>query len=104
MAYYLDLFSPETYEAFSRSNRDISGFRLRQENTANRIQIGDKLVCYMTKLSRWVGLLEVMSPYYQDDTPIFLPDNDPFVVRFKLKPLVWLEKEQAVPIRDDSVW
>ena len=104
MAYYLDLCSPETYEAFSRSNRDISGFRLRQEKTASRIQPGDKLVCYMTKLSRWVGLLEVVTPYYQDDTSIFLPENDPFVVRFKVKPLVWLEKEQAVPIRDDAVW
>jgi hypothetical protein len=29
MAYFIDLFSPETYEAFGRSSRDISGFRLR---------------------------------------------------------------------------
>src|SRR5205807_4640907 len=29
MAYYIDLFSPETYEAFARSSRDISGFRRR---------------------------------------------------------------------------
>jgi len=32
MAYYLDLFSPETYKAFSESPRDISGFRPRQRN------------------------------------------------------------------------
>ena len=47
MAYYLDLFSPETYEAFSRSDRTVSGFRLRQQKTASRIQPGDKLLCYM---------------------------------------------------------
>ena len=29
MAYFIDLFSPETYEAFAHSSRDISGFRLR---------------------------------------------------------------------------
>jgi predicted RNA-binding protein len=104
MAYYLDLFSPETYEAFSRSSRDVSGFRLRQESIASRIQIGDKFICYMTKLSRWIGVLEVMSLYYKDDTPIFLTNNDPFVVRFTVKPVAWLEKERAVPIRDDEVW
>src|SRR3954466_10323916 len=97
MTYYLDLFSPETYEAFSRSDHSVSGFRLRQQKTANRIKVGDKLICYMTKLSRWIGVLEVASPSYEDSTPIFLLDNDPFVVRFTVNPLVWLEKEQAVP-------
>jgi len=56
MAYYLNLFSPETYETFSQSARDISGFRTRQMNAASRIHPGDKLVFYMTKLSRRVGL------------------------------------------------
>lgn len=104
MAYYLDLFSPETYETFSKSNQDISGFRARQENAANRIKVGDKLICYMTKLSRWVGVLEVTSDYFKDGTPFFYTSNDPFVIRFKVKPLVWLSKEKAIPIRDERVW
>ena len=53
MAYFVDLFSPETYEAFTKSGHNISGFRLRQENATSRVKIGDKLICYMTKLSRW---------------------------------------------------
>jgi len=104
MAYYLDLFSPETYEAFSRSSRDVSGFRLRHEGLATRVQIGDKFICYMTKLSRWFGLLEVTSRYFKDDTPIFYPSDDPFVIRFRVKPIVWLPKEKAVPIKDSLVW
>lgn len=104
MTYYLDLFSPETYTAFSRSARDVSGFRLRHEAIAARIRPGDKLICYMTKLSRWIGVLEVVSPYYTDATPLFLTADDPFVVRFKVKPIAWLAPEQAIPIRDDSVW
>lgn len=104
MAYYLDLFSPETYQAFSRSGRDISGFRARQEKIASRIQPGDILVCYMTKLSRWIGLLEVLSPSFVDTTPLFLEHNDPFIVRFNVKAIVWLDKEHAIPIRDDEVW
>ena len=104
MAYFLDLFSPETYEAFSRSHRDVSGFRLRHRNIARRIKSGDKLVCYMTKLSRWVGVLEVTDGPYEDDTPLFHPESDPFIIRFKVKPLVWLAPEKAIPIHADSIW
>ncbi len=59
MAFYLDLFSPETYEAFSNSDRQVSGFRTRQRTAAQKLKRGDKLLCYMTKLSRWVGILEL---------------------------------------------
>lgn len=104
MAYYLDLFSPETYEAFTKSGRDISGFRVRQQNAANRIQVGDKLVCYMTKLSRWVRILEVTSKWFKDSTPRFYDTDDPFIIRFTVKPLAWLPKEKAIPMRDERVW
>ncbi len=104
MAYFLDLFSPETYEAFSRSDCTISGFRLRQQNAANRVKIGDKFICYMTKLSRWIGILEVLSEWFKDDTPIFYPTDDPFVIRFRVKPIAWLPKDKAVPIHEERVW
>jgi hypothetical protein len=81
MAYFIDLFSPETYEAFKRSSRDVSGFRLRQKTIADRITTGDIFVCYMTRLSRWFGLLEVIEGPYVDSKPIFVPEDDPFVTR-----------------------
>lgn len=104
MTYYLDLFSPETYEAFSKSDRSVSGFRPRQRGAAQKIRPGDRLVCYMTKLSRWVGILEVESGPQDDNTPLFYTEDDPFTVRFKVKPLVWLPKEKALPIREERVW
>jgi predicted RNA-binding protein len=104
LAYYLNLFSPETYEAFSNSDRDISGFRTRQKNAASRIKPGDKFVCYMTKLSRWIGVFEVKSEYFIDETPIFMPQDDPFIIRFKVEPSAWLSKEKTIPIHDDRVW
>lgn len=104
MAYYLDLFSPETYKAFTNSPRDISGFRPHQRNTAFRVKVGDKLICYVTRISRWVGVLEVTSSVFEDSTPIFYSENDPFTIRFKVKPIVWLPYEYAIPIHDDLVW
>ena len=104
MAYYLNLFSPETYEAFGRSDRTVSGFRRRQRHAASRIKPGDIFVCYLTKLSRWIGLLEVSAGPDEDSSPLFYPEDDPFVVRFRVNPVVWLPVEKAVPIREDQLW
>jgi hypothetical protein len=57
MAYYTDLFSPETFESYGKSDMSVSGFRSSQHTTARKIRPGDKLICYMTKLSRWIGIL-----------------------------------------------
>jgi hypothetical protein len=102
--YFTDLFSPETYEAFSRSDRSISGFRQRQLRIAGNVRRGDKLVCYMTGLSRWVGLLEVLEGPFQDNTPIFFPSDDPFIVRFRVRPAIWLPVDLAVPIHERVLW
>src|ERR1051326_119342 len=104
MAYFLDLFSPETHEAFSRSDRTISGFRPRQRNVAGNVKRGDKLLCYVTRLSRWIGVLTVLDGPFIDDRPIFYPENDPFVVRFHVDAEVWLPIEKAVPIFEDEIW
>jgi hypothetical protein len=104
MAYFLDLFSPETHAAFSESDRTITGFRTRHRKAAERLKKGDVLVCYMTRLSRWVGLLRVEEGPFEDASPRFMESDDPFVVRFRVKPLVWLEPEQGIPIHDHTVW
>lgn len=102
--YYTNLFSPETYEAFERSAREVSGFRTRQLAWAKRIKPGDRFICYMTKLSRWIGVLEVTTEAFIDDSPLFYTDGDPFVVRFKVHTMAWLPKDKTLPIREKKVW
>jgi len=104
MAYYIDLFSPETYQKFSHSDKSVSGFRDRQKGVASTMKPGDKLICYVTKLSRWAGVLEVTSNYFINDTPIFAQTADPFVVRFNVKPVIWLSLESAIPVDEDIIW
>lgn len=104
MNYWTDLFTPETYEAFTRSDRTVSGFRETQRGMADRVRVGDKFVCYMVRMSRWIGVLDVLEGPFVDTTPIFLPEDDPFIIRFKVSPAVWLPLEQTIPIQDDSVF
>jgi len=104
VAYILNLFTPETWDAFQRNGSSISGFKLRQRNAAeNNVQIGDILLCYLVRLSRWCGALEVLSDAFLDQTPIY-DDPDPYIIRFKVKPVVMLQPETAVPIFDEEGW
>jgi hypothetical protein len=58
----------------------------------------------MTGLSRWFGLLEVMDGPFEDSKPIFTPEDDPFTIRFKVRPTILLEPEKAIPMHDPEVW
>jgi hypothetical protein len=104
MDYWTNLFTPETYEAFSKSDRTISGFRVSQRAMADRIKPGDRFICYMVRMSRWIGVLEVLEGPFIDNTPIFVPEDDPFVVRFRVDPIVWLPVEQTIPMHESSIF
>jgi hypothetical protein len=104
MSYFTDLFTVETYEAFLASDRSISGFRETQTGMASRIQQGDKLLCYVKGLSRWSAVLTVIDGPFVDRSPLFVPDNDPFVVRFRVDPSTCLSLESSLPIRDREVF
>ena len=104
MAYFLDLFTPETWQAFGESGAEVTGFRPRQRRIANeRVQQGDIFLCYLTRVSRWCGVLRVASDAFEDTKPIF-SDPDPFTIRFAVKPIVALEPEYSIPIRDNVIW
>ena len=104
MSYFLNLFTPETWSAFREHGADISGFRYRQRRVAQEhIKEGDIFLCYMVRLSRWCGVLRIVSPAFQDEKPIF-KNPDPFVIRFKVEPIVLLDPEFSLPILDDRIW
>ena len=105
MNYWLDLFTPYTWTRFRDHGATISGFRPRQRRTAyERIKPGNYLLCYLVKLSRWSGVLEVVSEAFEDSAPIFSDENDPFSIRFQVKPIVLLDFEYALPIEEPALW
>lgn len=64
-----------------------------------RIKQGDVFICYLTKFSRFCGLLEAASDPFLDDSPIW--KTDPFPARIKTKPLVTLQPAFSIPF--DSI-
>lgn len=104
MRYFIDLFSPQTFSKFLASDKSISGYGKRQEGIASTIKKGDLFICYLTKVSRFCGILEVQDKYLIDSTPIFTDEDDPYIVRFKVKPIVLLDIDKSIPIFEDILW
>jgi hypothetical protein len=96
MAYWLDLFTGTTWREFQRAGANVTGFRERNWNRAQRIDIGDVLLCYMVGVKRWVGALRVTSKRFRDNSRIW--GEELFPVRFSVEPIVMLSAEQGVPM------
>ncbi|MYK26835.1 MAG: hypothetical protein F4052_07805 [Dehalococcoidia bacterium] len=104
MAYYVDLFSPETLARFMQSDRTVTGFQQSHRSRAEKVRPGDKFVCYLTGASAWFAILEVENGPFWDDSPIFAAHDDPFVIRFHVRPVVILTAEEAPSIKEEHIW
>jgi len=97
--YWLDLFTGKTWEEFLKNGANVSGFKRSRGNIAKKIHTGDYLICYLTGLSRFIGVLEVLSDSYVDnETRIW--EDQLFPVRFKVKVVHALNAKTAIPVHD----
>lgn len=96
MTYFLDLFTGATWKEFCDAGSKVSGFRESRWATLQKVKPGDYLLCYLTGVMRFIGVLEVTSEPFKDSTPIW-KDED-FPCRVKVKTVVALTPETAVPV------
>jgi hypothetical protein len=96
MNYWLNLFTGTTWQEFQKDGARVSGFRDHAGRRAEKVKPDDIFLCYMVGVKRWVGLLEITSEQFRDESRIF--SEETFPVRFRVKPLVMLAAEQGVPM------
>ena len=94
--YWLDLFTGTTWREFLDAGGKVSGFRESRWKTVQKMKPGDYLLCYLTGISRFIGFLEVTSPGFRDQSPIW--KDEEFPCRVKVKPVVSLTPETSVPV------
>lgn len=95
--YWLDLFTGKTWDEFRRGAAKVTGFRQGSASVSRRIRPGDILVCYVTGVKRWVGVLEVVGPS-SDTSRIW--EDDAFPLRFTVQPAVLLDAIHGVAMED----
>jgi hypothetical protein len=94
--YWIDLFTVETWKEFQDHGSDVSGFSEKRWATVQRMKHGDYLLCYLTRVSRWVGLLEVVGEPYFDEEPIW--SSSVYPSRVPVHAVLQLAPEHGVPV------
>ena len=96
-SYWLDLFTGVTWDEFIKAGSSVSGFRESRWKIVQKIDIGDYLLCYLTGVSRFIGILEVTgAPFKKYDRDIW--HDDDFPCRLNVKSIVELTPETAIPV------
>jgi DGQHR domain-containing protein len=97
--YWLDLFTPETWEEARENNFKLSGFRENRWTLVQKIKPGDFLVCYIARESRFSGILKVISePYkdYEKASKIWKSNSFPCVM--DVEPAITLDILHSIPV------
>jgi predicted RNA-binding protein len=96
--YWLDLFTPETWEEAREHGFRTTGFRLRRKAVVSKIRPGDFFVCYLTKLSRFCGVLKAKSePYNDPDKAAQIWKHDSFPCLIDVEPIVTFDFLHSIP-------
>jgi predicted RNA-binding protein len=95
--YWVQVFNENTWREFLDFGGRVTGFRQTRWRYIQQVKMGDVLLCYMSRHSKWVGILEVDSAPYLDLTPIW--KEDLFPCRAEVKVIAALPIGDAIPIR-----
>ena len=102
--FWLDLFSPDTWEDARQYHFQVTGFRSSRWKTVNKINKGDLFICYLTKVSRFCGILKAVSePYYDENKAKKIWKYDSFPCLIDVEPIITfdiirsLPKEEIIP-------
>lgn len=99
--YWLDLFTPKTWEESRKNNFQISGFRESRWGITQKIKPGDFLICYIIKISRFAGILKVISkPYKNEEKAKKVWKEDSFPCVMDVKPVIILDFLHSVPAKE----
>ena len=103
MNYWMLLSSPENFEISRNLGFELAGMKSRHRKKAIEVNVGDKIVFYMTKIGCFGGTAKVVSAFYEDSKKIWLSDkpDEVYPFRFKIKPEVILDSSDFV--RSDVV-
>lgn len=101
--HYLIITTPESYEADIMNNFSLAGFPNRNEKSIKNFKKGDKIIYYITKISKFATVSEVTSEYFYSTKPIWSEIIDEWPHRVSTKPLITITDESnMIYIKD--IW
>lgn len=94
---YLGVFTVESWREFKRHGATVMGFNEKKSAIASRLLPGDRILCYLSKVSSFVGWMEVTGSSYLDKKPLWTDGLYP--VRLPVRVVRELSLINAIPIK-----
>ena len=96
--YWMQVFNENTWKVFLRHGANVTGFRDTRWNYIQQIRPGDVLLCYISGLSKWIGLLKATSEPYLDNTRIW--EQEAFPCRVDVSVIATLPIDKAISVHE----
>jgi len=96
--YWVQVFTVQSWQQFLNTGAKVSGFRENRWGFVRDLKPGDYLLCYLSHVSRWVGILEVTAEPYLDNIRIREGEINP--CRAEVRVVTLLPAENGVPMRE----
>lgn len=101
--YFMIVTNEIDYEWDIDNEFKCAGFPDRNKKALQQMEIGDKIVYYVTKHSKFLAVVEVTGEYFYSEEPIWDDPYDLWPHRIKTKPLEYISLcENGVFIKD--IW
>jgi predicted RNA-binding protein len=89
--------SEDNFQVDRQNNFSVEGFRARNRKLVSEVKPGDKFVVYINQLQRFGATLQATSkPYVDEQTKIWVEQDELWPCRFPTKPIVVLEEDQLL--------
>ena len=91
--YWMLVSSEDNFERSRSRGFEIAGMKSRHRKKAERVEPGDKVVFYLTKVQAFGGTAEVTSPFFDSDEEIWESGKkqELYPFRFEVRPEVACE-------------
>ena len=94
---FLGVFTVESWREFLRHGGQVMGFNAKKAGIASRLLPGDRILCYLSKVSAFAGWMEVTGPSYLDTKPLW--SDGLYPIRLPVRVVEELALSNSVPIK-----
>lgn len=97
MKYWILVTHPDNFELMKQKN--IAAMKAKRKSFAEQVEVGDKVVFYLTKIGKFGGVAEFKSKFREEKTKIFTEEKPGEIHpwRFDVKFEVKLDEKNYIP-------
>lgn len=99
--YWMLRLSPENFRATREMGFTVQGFRPSQKRKVERMEVGDRLLFYISNVQRFGAAATITSTYFEEHTSVWKshkPDED-FPYRVHIETTAVLEEDEYIDAR-----